>query len=101
MFLARGKVHGHPNAPVWVWTDVHLVAIGERVGGTKSLGVVFFGRNGQEKAEEQKLNIFLRKTGKKGCACGRGLSCLFWGWKKTAKCKYFHGRGLTNQHTIV
>ena len=24
-FLARGKVHGHPNAPVWVWTDVHLL----------------------------------------------------------------------------
>ena len=22
-FLGRGKVHAHPNAPGWVWADVH------------------------------------------------------------------------------
>ena len=24
LFLARGKVHTHLNAPVWVWADVYI-----------------------------------------------------------------------------
>ena len=24
IFLARGKVHGLRNAPIWVWAEIHL-----------------------------------------------------------------------------